>query len=392
MQRQIGRRGFLAASGGLGLAAALAACGGSSTSGSNKTTLATASTASTTGPRFDATTEAGDVQVFTWAGYDVPEIWQGYSDGPYGKTSPLQFQFLTNDQQALAKVASGYNPDIIHPCMSYVPTWKAGGLIQPWDTSLLPDFAGIPSAIAETGVTDGLQYGLPFDVGFQALTYRADKVPLDASKESWNVLLDAAYKGKIALFNDPVTLIKIGALINAGKPIDPSKLDTGQIAAALETMRQVKDNVRTLWESEIDVANDFANGNLWIAETWQSGYYTIATHPKMKDVPVRFMWPQEGRIAWVCGMVLNSQSTVPGRAHAAVAATDTSQVAAWLIDTYQYQSAQQQGVIDLVKNKKLIEAFSLNDPSAFAPPRSWFELPLPNRREYVTAGEELKAS
>ena len=47
-----------------------------------------------------------------------------------------------------------------------------------------------PEAIRKPGVdTDGLIYHVPFDIGFSALTYRADKV--NPAELSWNVLLDA---------------------------------------------------------------------------------------------------------------------------------------------------------------------------------------------------------
>ena len=48
--------------------------------------------------------------------------------------------------------------------------------------------------------------------------------------------------------------------------------------------------------------------------------------------------------------------------------------------------------LHLVTNKEIVAAFQLNDPSAFAPPKAWFEAPLPNRAAYVKAGQEVKAS
>ena len=47
---------------------------------------------------------------------------------------------------------------------------------------------------------------------------------------------------------------------------------------------------------------------------------------------------------------------------------------------------------ELIEDKELIEIFSLDDPSAFAPPRAWFEAFLPNRQEYAEAGEAVKAA
>ena len=112
---------------------------------------------------------------------------------------------------------------------------------------------------------------------------------------------------------------------------------------------------------------------------WPDGYWNVKNHPKMKDVDVRYMWPKEGRLAWVCGFVLNAQTERPGRSTLVVAAANTPAVAASLTDVFQYGSAQQDGVQELIKNKALITTFSLDDPTAFEPPRAWFEKPLPNR-------------
>jgi spermidine/putrescine transport system substrate-binding protein len=398
----LNRRGFFTATGGISIAALLAACGGSD-SGSDDTgaaasTQAAAPAASTdaapaaaTPPKYDPTTETGPVKTFEWAGYEVPEMWEGYVKGPFNADSPMKFTFLENDQQALAKVASGVQYDLIHPCIAYWPDYKAAGLIQAFDPSLLPDYEGIPETIRKPGTdTDGLIYHVPFDIGFSALTYRADKV--NPAELSWNVLLDAQYKGRMALFSDEVAIIKIGHLINAGAAVDPNVMTTEEIQAAAETMKKVAPNLRNFWASQTDTVNDFVNGNIDMTYTWPDGYWKIKNHEKMKGVPIEYMWPKEGRLAWVCGLVLGAGSKVPGRATSAVAAANSPTVGAWLTDVYQYGSAQQSGVTDLIKDKALLTAFSLNDPTAFAPPRAWFEAPLPNRAEYVKAGQDVKAS
>jgi spermidine/putrescine-binding protein len=104
------------------------------------------------------------------------------------------------------------------------------------------------------------------------------------------------------------------------------------------------------------------------------------------------MWPKEGRLAWVCGFVLHANSERPGRATLAVAAANTPAAAAALTDNFAYGGAQQEGVQELIQDKELISIFSLDDPSAFAPPRTWFEKFLPNRQEYAEAGEAVKAA
>jgi len=397
----LSRRGFFTATGGISIAALLAACGGSdsgsSDSGGGAASTAAAPAGSSTAaakatpPKFNPAAESGPIKVFEWAGYEVPEMWESYVKGPYNGSSPMKFTFLENDQQALAKVASGVQYDLIHPCIAYWPDYKAAGLIQAFDPSLLPDYQGIPEAIRTPGVgPDGLIYHVPFDIGFSTLTYRADKV--NPAELSWNVLQDAKYKGRMALFSDEVSIIKIGHLINAGKPVDPNKLTQDEINASAETMKAIAPNLRNFWGSQTDTVNDFINGNIDMTYTWPDGYWKIKTHPKMKGVPIEYMQPKEGRLAWVCGLVLGANTKVPGRATSAVAAANTPKVAAWLTDAYQYASAQQNGVAALVTNKEIVAAFSLNDPAAFAPPKAWFEAPLPNRAAYVKAGQEVKAS
>ena len=399
------RKGFVAMTGAAGLAAFLAACGGSSSdssssSASDPAAAGDASAESATGAAFDPATDPdGTIEIFTWAGYDdsptdgLPAMWAQYEAGDYATKSPLKFTFLEDDQQALAKVASGYSPDIIHPCIAYTVQWKEAGLIQPLDMNLLPDFEGIPEAIYQGGVIDGQKYMVPFDVGFSCLTYDADVINFDkvGGKESWEVLLDDTFKGKMALFSDDVAIIKIGHLINAGA-VDPNVMTTEEISAAKETALKIKPNLRNYWTSQTDTVNDFINGNLMATYTWPDGYWKIKNHPKMKDRNIKYMQPTQGRLAWVCGMVLSAATKQPGRATLAMASTNTPAAGAALTDNFQYSSAQQEGVADLITKKELVEAFQINDPEAWAPPNAWFEAPLPNYKDYVSAGEEVKSA
>ncbi len=169
------RRGFVALTGATSLSALLAACGGDDGGDGG---AAPPETGASTGDAaaaatFDPASEPdGPITFFEWAGYDKtsPWMWEAYTEGEYGQRSPLKFDFLENDIQALAKVASGYSPDVIHPCIAYWPDFHAAGLIQPFDKALLPDYEGIPEAIRGPGVgEDGLVYHVPFDIGFSRL-------------------------------------------------------------------------------------------------------------------------------------------------------------------------------------------------------------------------------
>jgi spermidine/putrescine-binding protein len=391
MDARMNRQGFVAMTGAASLAAFLAACGGSG--GGSSSAAADATTAAAKG--FDPATEPdAPLSVFTWSGYDddpkagLPAMWQQYKDGPYGSKSPLTFTLLDDDTQALAKVASGFNPDIIHPCSGYVAKWKEAGLIQPLDISLLPEWDGITASLKEAGNLDGAYYHLPFDTGFTSLTYDADVIEFPDGEETWAVLLDPRYKGKLSIFNGPDEVIEIAALINRGAK-DPMTLTLDELAAAKETALQMKPNLRNYWTSETDVVNDFVNGNIVAASTWNSGFLNVRNHPKMKGRNIKYMQPKEGRMVWVCGTVLSAQSQQPGRAMTAMASINTPEAAAALTNGFGYASAQQQGTQDLLDNKELITLFGLDDPTLWSPPKGWIQKQVEPYKEYIAAGQEV---
>jgi hypothetical protein len=76
----------------------------------------------------------------------------------------------------------------------------------------------------------------------------------------------------------------------------------------------------------------------------------------------------------------------------AMASTNTPAAGAALTDYFQYSSAQQNGVADLIQDKALVKAFEIDDPAAWSPPKAWFEKPLPNYKDVIAAGEEVKAA
>ena len=68
--------------------------------------------------------------------------------------------------------------------------------MQPWDTSLISNFSSLNPKLMEAGQFDGQQYFVPLDWGFIAPLVNLDHV--DGSDETFGVLFDERYKGKIA--------------------------------------------------------------------------------------------------------------------------------------------------------------------------------------------------
>lgn len=116
----------------------------------------------------------------TWAGYEVPELHRPFIS-KYGASPDISF--FAEEEEALAKLRSGFAPDVAHPCASNIAKWRDAGVLKPIDTTrlrnfpdLIPELLSIPGAQA-----DGAQWIIPCDWGGErhsdALGYGRQGVP-----------------------------------------------------------------------------------------------------------------------------------------------------------------------------------------------------------------------
>ncbi len=130
---------------------------------------------------------AGEINYFTWGGYDDPNHHQAYID-KYGG-SP-NFSLFGEEEEALQKMRDGFRPDLAHPCTYSVGRWRDSGLFQPIDVSRIPNYADMwPDLKAiEIAHADGGTWFTPFDWGNSSVLYRTDLVdPEYIEEESWKI-------------------------------------------------------------------------------------------------------------------------------------------------------------------------------------------------------------
>ena len=332
--------------------------------------------------------EPGKLQVFEWAGYEYPAY--GGKGGPlqsyvdtYGKP---KFTFLTSDDQALGKVRAGFRPDLVHPCVDYTGNWIEMGVIQPWDTSLIPSFADLEPALIEGGKIDGQQYFVPADWGFSSPLYRSDKVEPDGA-ESWTLFYDERYEGKISWWDSPLENFVIWGYVNG--VADPWAMSDDELDEAKDFLISKKHLCRNFWSSQTDLDNDIASGNVWIAYAWAGSY--VAARDAGLDVV--YSEPEEGRLGWNCGFVLLNDTENFRHAHEYVEAWSSVESAEWIINNYAYGHANTK--VDLSKvPANYVDVFHLDDPSAREEPRAHYARPVSaaDRARYAQRWDEVKAA
>lgn len=104
-------------------------------------------------------------------------------------------------------------------------------LLAPLDCSKIPNLAHIGKAYRTMGCDPGLEYSVPYLVGTTRIAINKKYVKEGA--ESWEVLFDKRYAGKIAMLNNPFEVVGAACKLK-GYSINTN--DSGQLAAVREQL------------------------------------------------------------------------------------------------------------------------------------------------------------
>ncbi|MCU0800590.1 MAG: extracellular solute-binding protein [Rhodobacteraceae bacterium] len=237
-----------------------------------------------------------ELLVFDWAGWEIPELSAGFS-ATHG-AGPT-YAFFADDDEAFQKVSSGFKADIVHPCSQMVPKYRAAGLIEPWDTSRIPEFANISPAMLSSSafVDDEGVWFIPTDSAYTAIAYNTETVP-EADVASLAVFQNPAYAGRISLPDNTDDVWAL-ALLATGVT-DWTTVTEEQFTAAADWLRAVHPNVRAYWSDPSELTQLMATGEVQVAWSWNDAVALL----RSEGFPVGFnRTPTEGVTTWFCGLV-----------------------------------------------------------------------------------------
>jgi spermidine/putrescine transport system substrate-binding protein len=322
----------------------------------------------------------GKLTILEWAGYDAPEYWQ-----PFAEKHPdtkVDFSYFAEDAEALTKVQSGYAVDLVHPCSSWFGQYVELGLIQPIDTTRLKNWSGVNPELAKLGQIDGKQYLIPWDWGFESLLIRTDKV--QQKPTSWADLWNPEYKGHVSIFDSgEATWIITASMLG----FDPYNTTPEQQAQIKQKLIELKPNLLNYWTDSTELAGLISAGDVWVAgDAWQDIYFTT----KNEGVPVEYITPKEGRLSFVCGYALSSQSKNVDLAYDYIDAALAPQSMANMSNAFAY-GASNFDALPMI-DPAIVKEFNLDNPDVLKDTIFYQALTADQRKLFTSVWSDVKAA
>ncbi|MFQ5984438.1 MAG: PotD/PotF family extracellular solute-binding protein [Alphaproteobacteria bacterium] len=239
--------------------------------------------------------------LYTWAGYEVPEMHQEYID-KYGESPP--YTLWGDEEEAEAKMRAGFKPDVAMPCSYKVKKWSDFDFLKPIDTSRLSHWGDViePLKNVPDMVIDGNRLMVCAWWGLTSVTFRTDLAPeyVDPATHTWGVLWDPKYKGRLSMIDSLIDGVMVAAIYSGAK--DPFDMTKAEVERVKELMVEQRPLLRFYTNSQTEWEQALAAGEVVAAASWNG---TI-TRLREDGLPVAFMSPKEGPMTWTCGLVLMS--------------------------------------------------------------------------------------
>ncbi|MEZ5073448.1 MAG: extracellular solute-binding protein [Solirubrobacterales bacterium] len=208
-----------------------------------------------------------------------------------------------SNEEAAAKMAAGFEADVVEVCLDEMSALTERGLLRPIDPAGISDWNDLVFRDAD-GVRDGDDVMVvPLSAGPQGLIYDAAEIE-PGEIDSFADLFDPAYADRTALEGDyPLPAIAETALALGFD--DPMNLTSEQLEQVKEKLIDSRDQFRSLWRSDADVVNLFKSNEIALAD----GGPGLTARIRDTGVDARWVAPVERPLSWVCGLAITSDAT-----------------------------------------------------------------------------------
>lgn len=296
----LSRRGFVAAAGGVGATAFLAACGGSTAV--KKETGSSGGTSS--GAKAAAPT--GTLLYYNWADYVNPKTYPAFTKATGVN---VKKDFFKSNEELQAKLQGGAKGfDLAAPTGYMVRILADAGLLEPIDWSLLPHAkANIDAKFQGLPYDPSNKWSVPKDWGTTGFMYRSDKVK--ERPTTWKEFFQLAkgpYSGKVTVLDGipevvGSTAVMLGYSYNTD---DPAELDHVK-----KELIALKPHIQSI--TSTNYKQQLVAGKTYMSLGWNGDAAAAGA-----KAPVNYVIADEGGEFWVDAYVIPKGAANPRAAYA----------------------------------------------------------------------------
>lgn len=228
---------------------------------------------------------------FTWADYVGPELLEAFERRTDVKVVVDTF---SSNEELLAKLqsgASGY--DVMVPSDFMVSVMIKQGLLAELDAAKIPNARKLIAVLDALPVDPEHRFSVPYLWGTVGIGYDSSVIP--TPPDSWAVLWDERYKGKISMLNDQREVF--GAVLRSmGESMNTR--DPAVIERAKARLLEQKPLVKTYTSDHFD--HLLASGEVVLAHGWGG---QVARAMALKP-SIKYVVPKEGATIWADCLVV----------------------------------------------------------------------------------------
>lgn len=207
----------------------------------------------------------------------------------------VKVSFIEDNLTNLQQLKRGANFDVVSADALWVPEFRAAGLIDTFDPERISTWENLYPVAREVPFWTDAGEPTAYPHGWSPHLLYYNPAEVKTPPDSWEALLDPAYKGKIVLLKEPNDIVaKGGVATGAAKPF---AMTDAEIARAKDYLTELKPNVLKLAQSGTEEVRSFSEGAAVISTI-------LGFDLRMKDAggpEAVGVLPTEGTIAFADG-------------------------------------------------------------------------------------------
>ena len=326
------------------------------------------------------------LSLLVWEGYADPSFLQPFEQAHKCKVVAA---YMGSSDELVAKLRGGSasNYDVISPSSDVATSIVRAGLAAPLDLAKIPSYGQLSARLRDSPLVKdkGQVYGVPFVWGPNPLLY--DTAAFPQAPDSWSILWDPKYKGKISLWDELSSVYMAAQILGYDKPDANNiyNLNDAQLEAVKKKLIELKPNIRKYWATGGELTNLFQNHEIIAAMGWP-----LMTNQLRKiNFPIAEVIPKENTTGWIDHLMITAASTRKDLAQQFLEYMIEAKTQKLVADVTQYTPANPATSELLTPQER--KNLHLDNPDEYMK-RIYFWQDVPRRAKYNEIWNEVKSA